>query len=895
MGFIDWLKKAGEQGNQQQDDVQKGSSSLSGFIATLVPVLAISGVYIAIWLFVRRSQHRYYQPRTFLLRKKEQSPPLPDGWFNWIGPFWKLPDSTALRHQSIDGYLFIRYIKICAIIAFVSGCITWPILFPVNATGGGGSSQLDILSFSNVDVNTHKHYYYAHVFVGWAVYGFVMYMITREIIFYINLRNAFFNHPNYARRISARTVLFTNVPADYLDEARLRTMFPNAVKHVWIAGDTTELDETVGDRDDAAMKLEKAEVKLIKAVNKARSKDIKKNGAPREQDQPEQPAHQGDGDAETGNIASRWVPDNKRPSHRLGFLGLVGKKVDTIEWARTELHELIPKAESQQSEYLAGNRKALSAVFIEFNSQRDAQAAYQTVTHHKSLHMDPKAIGITPDDVVWKSLNIPWWQIVIRRYAVYAFIAVLIIFWAIPVGIVGIISSVDTLKTLPGLTWIQDIPQVVLGVVSGLLPAVLLAVLMALVPIIMRLCAKLAGATTNSQVELFTQHAYFCFQIIQVFLVRTLTNAASEVLPTIVKEPGQVFEILSSKIPKASNFYISYFIVQGLTLATSVLTQVVGLVIFRVLYKFLAGTPRAMYQKWTSLARVMWGSLLPVYTNIVVIGITYSVIAPLILVWATIGLFLFYIAFRYNILYVSNTTVDTKGRIYPRALKQLFVGVYLGEICMVGLFAVSKAAGPAVLMVVFLVFTILYNITLLKTFSPLIDGLPVSLEAEDNHSAGSLAFPGTSAAGNAKPDVEEKGANGESNGTNGAHANGSSSATNNANASGKKPNMFLKFLKPWIYSDYHKLQRLVPADDTDLGAQYSDNVDANAFHPPSVTAPMPLLWIPQDIAGVSKQEISQTDRMIPITDEGCTLDENNKMHWDEEGGRAPIADEKIDY
>jgi hypothetical protein len=415
---------------------------------------------------------------------------------------------------------------------------------------------------------------------------------------------------------------------------------------------------------------------------------------------------------------------------------------------------------------------------------------------------------------------------------------------------------------------------------------------MAMVPIVMRLCAKLAGCTTNSQVELFTQHAYFCFQVIQVFLVRTLTNAASEVLPMIVGKPGQVFEVLSSSIPKASNFYISYFIVQGLTLATSVLTQVIGLVIFKLLYKLLAGTPRAMYNKWTTLAGVLWGSLLPVYTNIVVVSITYAVIAPFILIWATIGLFLFYVAFRYNILYVANVSIDTKGRIYPRALKQLFVGVYLGEICMVGLFAVSKAAGPAVLMFVFLVFTILFNITLLKTFSPLIDGLPSSLEAEDNHNAGNLAFPGTSATGN-KPDVE-KGTNGERNGTNGEHANGSSSAPN-ADASGKKPNLFLKFLQPWIYSDYHKLQRLVPADDTDLGEQYSNNVDANAFYPPSVTAEVPLLWIPQDIAGVSKQEIAQTNPVIPITDEGCTLDENNKMHWDEEHGRAPIADEKIDY
>lgn len=375
-----------------------------------------------------------------------------------------MPDSTALRQQSIDGYLFVRYIKICTIIAFVSGCITWPILFPINATGGGGNSELDMLSFGNVDVNTHSHYYYAHVFVGWAVYGFVMYMITREIIFYINLRNAFYNHPNYARRISARTVLFTNVPNDYLDEARLRTMFPNTVKHIWIAGDTTELDETVGDRDDTAMKLEKAEIKLIKAVNKARSKEAKKNGDAQQQEQPPQ---QGNDNAETGDIASRWVPDNKRPSHRLGFLGLFGKKVNTIEWARNELQKLIPQVESQQSEYLAGNRKTINAVFIEFDSQRAAQAAYQTVTHHKSLHMAPKAIGITPDDVVWKSLSIPWWQIIIRRYAVYAFIAVLIIFWAIPVGIVGIISSVDTLKTLPGLTWIQQIPQVSIPVLHA--------------------------------------------------------------------------------------------------------------------------------------------------------------------------------------------------------------------------------------------------------------------------------------------------------------------------------------------------------------------------------------------------------------------------------------------
>lgn len=39
-------------------------------IATLVPVAAMSAVYIVIFLYVRRSQDRFYQPRSFLTRRK---------------------------------------------------------------------------------------------------------------------------------------------------------------------------------------------------------------------------------------------------------------------------------------------------------------------------------------------------------------------------------------------------------------------------------------------------------------------------------------------------------------------------------------------------------------------------------------------------------------------------------------------------------------------------------------------------------------------------------------------------------------------------------------------------------------------------------------------------------
>lgn len=134
------------------------------------------------------------------------------------------------------------------------------------------------------------------------------------------------------------------------------------------------------------------------------------------------------------------------------------------------------------------------------------------------------------------------------------------------------------------------------------------------------MCARLSGEPSYSRVELFTQNAYFCFQVVQVFLISTMSSAATSVAKQIVDNPSSATSILASNLPTSSNFYISYFIVQGLTVAAGVISQVVGFVIFSLMYKYLAGTPRALYNKWANLSAISWGSTLPVYTNIAVIG-----------------------------------------------------------------------------------------------------------------------------------------------------------------------------------------------------------------------------------------------------------------------------------
>lgn len=105
-----------------------------------------------------------------------------------------------------------------------------------------------------------------------------------------------------------------------------------------------------------------------------------------------------------------------------------------------------------------------------------------------------------------------------------------------------------------------------------------------------------------------------------MFLVATVTSSAAAIAAQIKDNPGAVTSILAENLPKGSNFYISYFIVQGLGVASSVLSQVVGFAIFTLMYKYLSGTPRALYTKWANLSAISWGSVLPVYTNIAVIS-----------------------------------------------------------------------------------------------------------------------------------------------------------------------------------------------------------------------------------------------------------------------------------
>ncbi|KAH9209246.1 hypothetical protein DL95DRAFT_526977 [Leptodontidium sp. 2 PMI_412] len=971
------------------------TSSFAALFSTLVPVLIYAVVCLCLFVVGRKFFPRVYYPRTFLssIAPHERSKALPDGWVNWIIPFWKTPDIEILNHASLDGFLFLRYIKMLTVICLVGCCMTWPILFPVHIYGGGDSKELDMLTFGNVK---HKSWLWAHALVAWAYFGFILYMVARESVYFINIRQAYLLSPHYANRLSSRTVLFTCVPNQVLDEKKLRRVFGDTVKNVWIPRETDDLDELVKEREQTADRLEKAEIQLIKKATAAYKKAVK-NGHPDVEVRSQTPSPRGSGekteskavdvtvrstspispsppqsespDAITsptstatfttsegpyaynpppdinGSVAAQWIPASQRPSHRP--IANYGRRVDTIKWTRNQLKKLAPEINKLRREYRKGKPRPIPAAFVEFQTQSDAQLAYQTLAHHRANHMKAEIVGIVPEEIVWNSMYFPWWQRIIRRFVIQGVVVVMVIFWALPAAIVGSISNITYLtSTLKFLAWINDLPTVILGLITGLLPAVALAMLMAIVPMIMRACARQAGVATQSRIELFVQNSYFLFQVIQVFLITTLTSSASTAVGALIKDPMSIRKLLSSALPKASNFYISYFILQGLALSASRILHLGGVVRHQIM-RWTGARPRLIARRYHRLRKIHWGSVFPMFTNMGVIAIAYSLIAPLILGVAALCLSLVYLTYKYNLLYIYSSSPDSRGIFYPRALKQTLTGVYLAEICLVGLFGLKGAFGPLVITFGLVIFTTLIHVSLNQALSPLLFNLPRTLAVEEElRRAGNPPFLAANLVDQNEhlSSTEAEASKLEDGDTNTGYDSDFDPSSNTPDVNHgaqntrlspisapegtdrvvnmslqklrsmvksrykssalasliasvdfwsywitpspliQKPNFILKFLHPEVFADYHILRDMIPQEVKDVEVQYEEGVLRDAYSPPSMRVRSPRLWLPRDGLGISAQEVRHCGMVVECTDEEAWVNERGQTRAELEGG-----------
>ncbi|KEF56826.1 uncharacterized protein A1O9_07016 [Exophiala aquamarina CBS 119918] len=830
-----------------------GSISLVAIGATLIPTVITAAAFLTGFVLLRSRYRNIYAPRTYFrtIAQKDRTPSSSHTVVSWLHDFRMLDDKFVLRHSSLDAYLFLRYLRMITLICVVGCCLTWPILFPINATAGGDASELDKISFSNI--NDPKKLY-AHAVVAWIFLGFIVLLITRERLFVVGLRQAYQTIPLNASRLSSRVVLFLSVPSECLEDENLQRYFGQDSVRSWPVSNLEHVEKLASKRDVSIEDLEQAELKLLKKGQKKQSRSF--NGA-----------------GDSGNLNHR-----DRPAHRSNYL--VGKRIDTISRLREQLPDIISDLDRVRRADSNGRNTCTGAIFIEYKDQAAAHQAFQQVRHPSLFALQPKYIGVLPKEVIWQNLNLdPSLRITYSYIAIGVAIATIVL-WSIPIGIIGTISNINYLTDkVRFLRFINNLPDPILGLITGLVPPLLLSTVVSYVPYFFKWLATLSGAPTTKEASRWAQTWNFVFQVVQVFLITTFSSGVAAVATKISNDPQSVPRLLAKNLPKASNFYLTYFIIQGIGTASKNVINYSDLFQYLFYYNVSSKTPRQKYNTFIQMKGISWFNVYPKFTNLAIIAIAYSCIAPLVLGFAAIGVYLFYLQYRYNLLYVIQVKTETRGESLTRALQQMMTGVYLSELCLLGLFGIKKAQGASTLMTVLLILTIIYHLTVNKYLAPLEHNMPLDVLSNTTDEESPLL--GTTEG---------------------------SSRTNQRSQSrvlqlgqGKLPTVLLdplaSFLEPHVFASQEALRPWLqdPEGEFEESVSYTEDQLRNAYVNPALTSKTPIIWLPRDFPNgtLSRQEVQENEKVgLSSTDQGAQLNEKGDIVWNmDDFSEVPIFKE----
>jgi hypothetical protein len=648
-------------------------TTITTFAISLAAGFVLFAVQFSIFLIIRNYlwAKRIYQPRSFLVPVKQRIKPPHNNPFRWLFTVFKIKeDPEVLEKAGMDAYFFLRFLSMCLKIFTPMAIIIMPILIPLNVKQGKGTNTisgvtynitgLDTLAWSNVSpANTSR--YWAHLILAVGVVGWVCFMSHQELSHYITKRKQFISSLGHRLKASSTTVLIQDIPENICNEEALEELygdFPGGIRRIWINRDYTILVNKDKLRKHYEDLLENTETDLLRKVAKQSRKVKSRQRGKSTQEAPEQVAPEDQSeegqtshparpemgppilaacqrdleyDLETKAAWTGFLRPKQRKMMRIAKDGhtaaaripLIGRlfttKVDTIYYCRRELARLNKEIELDAKTPDAYPQN-LSA-FVQFNSQKAAHLACQSVADTTPSHMRRRLVEISPADINWPSLNLSWRSRYLRLVGFLVLFTVLLFAFGLISFFTGILSRIDTLAgSTSWLKWIGGLPPWLLSFIQGTLPPVIqVIVLSGPLPILLRLLTnRTRGATTGQEGERSLQLWYFIFLVFELFIIPTISSGLTSIVEELIRTPTSVPNILATNLPTAANYYFSFLIVQALSLSATSILQTIRLFKFYVIGH--VNTPDSVFEKlsWTNFTRI--GSNIPWYITFAVIG-----------------------------------------------------------------------------------------------------------------------------------------------------------------------------------------------------------------------------------------------------------------------------------
>ncbi|KAF7070748.1 hypothetical protein CFC21_076220 [Triticum aestivum] len=255
---------------------------------------------------------------------------------------------------------------------------------------------------------------------------------------------------------------------------------------------------------------------------------------------------------------------------------------------------------------------------------------------------------------------------------------------------------------------------IVSQLVTGYLPSVILHFLSSYVPSIMKLFSTMQGFVSVSGIERSACNKMLRFTIWTVFFANVLTGSALNQLNIFV-DPKKIPERLAVVVPAQASFFIAY-VVTSWTSITSELTQTSAL-----LYHLWGSCAKCCKREDSEAPSMHYHSEIPRILLFGLLGLTYSIVAPLILPFVLTYFCLGYFIFRNQLCNVYAPKYDTGGRFWPIVHNATIFSLVLMHLISIGVFGVKEFPLGSSLLVPLPILTLLFYAYCGNRFYPIFE------------------------------------------------------------------------------------------------------------------------------------------------------------------------------
>ncbi|RUP43321.1 hypothetical protein BC936DRAFT_137342 [Jimgerdemannia flammicorona] len=624
-----------------------------------------------------------YAPKYKYASPTKQPPKIGRGFLDWIKPVLTTGEDELIEKIGFDAVLFLRFLSVCRRILYFIGAVGVFILIPVNiiATKYTGdwpprTSAVDFLSMSTIndysgDDSNHPEeprWYWAHVGATWLFSLVVYCFLYNSYSSYVDFRRKYFESEEYQNSMHAKTLAVMNVPQTMQSDEKLKAWFqsmglPYPVTQASIGRKADKLPELMEKHENAVRELEGALANYL----------------------------------QDGKTAE------KRPKASIGgFLGCGGKSVDAIDYYTKEVQEL--EAEIDRIREKLSTMKPTNYGWISFDRISYAHAAGKHLStglpiQFKAQFADQPIIKLAPSpkDIIWSNLALNQHLRNSKRLIGNLIFVGFTFFWFLPLSALSAAANLKNIvKIWPQSKDFLKSNPFITGLIESWLSPIIMAVFFFLLPKLLRFLSQQQGSITQSSLDRQVLGKLYFFFIINNLLIFTLSGSFLSTWGALQADirdgtatPQSIWahvyvnlNILAQKLSDVSNFWINYVSLRGLGVVLD-LAQAVALVTITLRKIFTKPTPRQLRE----LTRPPDFDY-PLFYNVMLffftVGLLYSVIAPLVLPFTLVYFLLSTVVFRYLLMYVYATKIETGGQIWRVVFNRLLASTILFQLVMLG-------------------------------------------------------------------------------------------------------------------------------------------------------------------------------------------------------------------